>query len=244
MDNLNILTTQNVLLNHKTANVGERIIATFIDFFILTTYFYVVRYIFSFSNNLENSASMIYIFLIPAAIYHPLSEIFMNGQSLGKKAIGLKVVRIDGAQPSVGSYIIRWIFRLIDVDLFSGIIAIIVISANGKGQRIGDIIAKTTVINTRKKESLENTIHRNLNGDYSLNYANVDVLTDTDINTIKDIILLYKKDMSSKTSSDLIIKTAKVVAKKIDIEYKKSPYEFLQTILSDYNYIHQNSSFF
>ncbi len=239
MENINIITTQNVFLYHKIANVGERISATIIDILIFIAYIYIY-FLVSYVYGSQNSSLVLYMFIIPFALYHPISEIFMNGQSLGKKAIGIKVVKIDGSQPSIGSFIIRWIFRIIDVDLFSGLIAIIVISSNGKGQRIGDIIAKTTVINIRKKESLENTIHKEIAKNYELAYPQVDLLNDSDLNTIKDVILLYKKDMSSNISSDLVYKTASAVSKKMGIGYNKSPYEFLEKVITDYNYIHKS----
>ena len=51
---------------------------------------------------------------LPVLCYFLLSEITLNGQSLGKMAMRIKVITVEGGQPSIGQYLIRWVFRLID----------------------------------------------------------------------------------------------------------------------------------
>ncbi len=239
MNTIGVLTTQNVLLKHKVANVGERILATIIDSLIIFAYYIFIYYTVQYSPSLYAGSVYFYLFMLPIAFYYPVSEVFMNGQSLGKKWIGLQVVKIDGSQPTVANYIIRWIFRLIDVSFTAGILAIIVISSNNKGQRIGDIVGKTMVVNTRKKESLDNTIHVNLDENHIVTYSMVELLNDSDIAIVKEVINLYKKDMSSKKTSSIVHKTAEAISKKINTDVMHSPYEFLNIIIKDYNFIHK-----
>lgn len=239
MSNIGVLTTQNVFLKHTVANVGERILATIIDSVIIWAYTYFMYYVAQFALSNYYSQVFLYITISVIALYHPVSEIFMNGQSLGKKAMGLQVIKINGSQPTIGNFVVRWIFRLADVTLTSGILAIIVISANGKGQRIGDIVAKTMVVNIRKKESVSNTIHEKLQNDYVVKYSSADLLNDTDIATIKTVIKLYKKDMSSYKNSQIVKKASDAIEKKINVKASESPYEFLNTIVKDYNFIHR-----
>lgn len=239
MSNIGVLTTQNVFLKHKVANVGERILATIIDSIIISSYTYFMYFISQYGPSHYSSEVFLHITISVIGLYHPVSEIFMNGQSLGKKAMGLQVIKIDGSQPTIANFIVRWLFRLADVTLSSGILAIIVISANGKGQRVGDIVAKTMVVNIRKKESVLNTIHETLSEDYKIIYSSVDLLNDTDIATVKEVLKLYKKDMSNLKNSQLIKKTAQAIETKINTKAKESPNEFLNTIVKDYNFIHR-----
>src|SRR4029077_19753394 len=88
----------------------------------------------------------IVVLVIPFALYNLLFEIFMNGQSPGKRAMDIKVLRLDGTPATVGDYIMRWLFALVDVHLFSGLIAVLCIAIGGKGQRLGDMVAGTTVV--------------------------------------------------------------------------------------------------
>ncbi|HCI71200.1 MAG TPA: RDD family protein, partial [Balneola sp.] len=84
-------------------------------------------------------------------------EVVWNGKSFGKWMMGLQVVMLDGSSPSFGNYLIRWMLRLLEVSFTNGILAFITVLINGKGQRLGDIAAKTCVIKTRKKVKLSDT---------------------------------------------------------------------------------------
>ena len=54
---------------------------------------------------------MFVILYLPFFFYDFLCEIFLNGQSIGKKILKIKVVKIDGTQPGLGSYFLRWIYK-------------------------------------------------------------------------------------------------------------------------------------
>src|SRR5690606_34920667 len=97
------------------------------------------------------------LFYLPVIFYHLLCEVFMDGQTFGKKAIDIKVVKLDGSQPSVGSYFLRWLLQIVDLPFF-GAIGIITILVNGKGQRVGDLAAGTTVISLKHRTGIKDTI--------------------------------------------------------------------------------------
>ncbi|MDQ4001563.1 MAG: RDD family protein, partial [Actinomycetota bacterium] len=68
------------------------------------------------------------------------------GQTLGKKLLGIKVVREDtGAVPGVRAAAIRSVLRLVD-GLFSYLVAFIAVLASAKNQRLGDMAAHTLVV--------------------------------------------------------------------------------------------------
>ena len=50
----------------------------------------------------------------------------MNGQTIGKKLLQIKVINIDGFKPSITDYIIRWFLRIVDFNLASLIFIYIV----------------------------------------------------------------------------------------------------------------------
>src|SRR5512145_3290094 len=147
MENIDIQTSQNVAIEQPVASVGERIAATLIDLVFVFTYCIIVASLGSFKETPVGTM----VFMIPALFYHLVSESVMNGQSWGKKIMKIKVVKIDGTHPIFGPYLIRWIFRLVDVLFLFGAISTIVIIVNGKGQRLGDIAANTTVIRIKEK---------------------------------------------------------------------------------------------
>src|SRR5690606_21050190 len=96
--------------------------------------------------DLHSVAVNIAIVTVPFLLYHPLFEILMNGQSPGKRQMKIKVVSLDGSSPTIGGYLMRWLFRLVEVFMLRGAVAMVTIAANGKGQRLGDIAAGTTVV--------------------------------------------------------------------------------------------------
>ena len=61
--------------------------------------------------NFENALPII-LMSIPVMFYSLAFEILLNGQTPGKVANKIRVVKLDGSKPTFGSYIIRWFLRL------------------------------------------------------------------------------------------------------------------------------------
>jgi uncharacterized RDD family membrane protein YckC len=145
MQTVSVRTTQNVVIDYPVASLGDRILAYFIDVLIMIAYVILLILVIGFGE-IGSPAIIISLISIPLFLYHLLFEIFMNGQSPGKRQMNIKVVRLDGTPPTIGNYIIRWLLRIIEIDLMSGAIALLTIAISGKGQRVGDIAAGTTVV--------------------------------------------------------------------------------------------------
>lgn len=188
------------------------------------------------------------LFGLPPLCYHLLCEVFLNGQSVGKKATRIKVIAADGGQPSLSQYLIRWLFRLADLPfwvlgavfvgalpwwcsilLFGGLACIL---ATPYSQRIGDLVAGTILIDTRNRTSWEDTVFTELSDDYKPRYPQVMQLSDKDINTLKTII----NSVSRSGDYDLSMRIADRIRSKLDISSDQDSLDFLQTLLKDYNY--------
>ena len=75
--------------------------------------------------------------------YFVLTDMLWNGQSIGKRRLGLRVVR-DGGQPiSIAASLIRNLLRIVDIPSFLGIIVMII---DSRTRRLGDFAAGTLVI--------------------------------------------------------------------------------------------------
>ncbi len=239
MQTIGIETGQNVIIKQEVAGVGERIASQLIDYLIMLSYFIVFSLIMDQLVGRGSQDISILLILLPVFFYSLLTETFLQGQSFGKKILKIKVVKIDGSQAAFGNYLIRWLFRLIDVNLFYGIVAIITIAVNGKGQRIGDIVAKTSVINLRKTKKIEDTIYIDVPETYIPVYPSVELLKDADIQTIKDVINHYKKDVYNAIAISMVEQTIEAVKKKTGIIDSKPPLLFLEVIVKDYNALHK-----
>ncbi|MFD0931216.1 RDD family protein [Psychroflexus salinarum] len=232
MSHFQIETAQNVKIKQSVATVWDRILAYIIDFIVIMGYILATTAIMSGLLNISpfESAATSLVLGLPPFLYHLLMETFMNGQSIGKASMRLRVVNIDGSTPQFSSYLIRWLIRIVEISMTSGAVAIVVILMNGKGQRLGDLAAKTTVISERRKTGFRKMPLFEIDDTYSPQYPQVATLKDEDLRRIKSIFEKAKKDQT------ILDKLSSKVAKQLDVEITQSPQSFIQTVLKDYQY--------
>ncbi|MFA5670216.1 MAG: RDD family protein [Balneolaceae bacterium] len=249
MNQINIETTQHVKLSYNPAGVGDRILAYLLDGFVMFAYYLLVFTGFGYimgSSFLtpDGSTTQVWIFIlvlgIPLFLYHLISEVLWNGKTVGKWIIGIQVVKIDGTSPDLSNYLVRWMLRLVEVSMTFGLLAFISILVNGKGQRIGDVAAKTCVIKTRKKVKLSDTIYSATDADYEPLFPQVRELNDNDIRTIKEV-LETKSRYEFSTWFVMVERTANIIQMKLGIQKADlKADEFLLKVIADYNHLHQS----
>ncbi|WP_234736465.1 RDD family protein [Tellurirhabdus bombi] len=232
---VSIQTSQNVLLEYEPASIGDRILATLIDYVIFLVWFMLVgwlsRYVIRI--NVMSSFFSLALFYLPIMFYDLLSEVFMNGQSLGKRTVNIRVVRLDGSQPNLGGYVIRWLLRLLESPLvFGGIVAIIAIAVSGRGQRVGDVAAGTTVVKLNATVALHEVVYGNLPDNYQVRFPEVKNLSDRDIQIIRGVVQRGNAEVAERTAR----KVQQVLSLETDLEDRV----FLQTLLNDYQHIAMN----
>ncbi len=206
----------------------------------------------------DMSALYMIIFILPVLSYHLVLEILMNGQSFGKKIMSLRVVNENGGRPSISQFFIRWLMRdiwflilffvglsyansatsaiaiFIVLSVFGYFLTeIILIVSSKKGQRIGDILARTILIRTNKKSSIEETVFREVDHAYTPVFPMIMQLSDKDINAIKTILETSRKKGDYRMAES----AAEKIKGHLKIETSMSPFDFLDTLLYDYNYL-------
>lgn len=238
MDNFQIETAQNVNIVQNVAGVGERILAYLIDSAIIVIYVILVVILVSWLDVSDDGFIFLLImtFGLPVFVYHLLWETFWNGRSPGKAAMKLRVVKLDGSKPAFSNYFIRWLIRLVDVSVTSGALAVVTILLNGKGQRLGDVAATTTVITEKKTIHFSETLLSDLPEDYKPTYPQVTVFTDSEMQTIKSVFTRAKFN----GNHNVILKLSKRIAKVMDITEEETPIAFIDKVIKDYNYYTQN----
>jgi uncharacterized RDD family membrane protein YckC len=102
MQTIRVRTTQNVFIEYPLASVGERIVAYLID-----GLFWSFTPLLSLPCWQNSEINLWYVWLIilgfPWLFFSLLFEIFMNGQTPGKLAFKIKVVRLDGTHLLLGT---------------------------------------------------------------------------------------------------------------------------------------------
>ncbi|WP_294956921.1 RDD family protein [uncultured Flavobacterium sp.] len=246
MSELSINTTQNVKINFIAASVGERLGAFFIDLFIIICYITALSIVLfdwlqldRLMVNLDGwSRGAIFLMLYsPVIVYSLVLENVFEGQSLGKKLLKIKVVKIDGYQAGFGDYLIRWFFRVIDFFTFFGLPGLISVITSQKSQRLGDMAAGTAVITLKNKINISHTILEEIGEAYVPTYPLVIKLSDNDMRIIKET---YQK-AAAKNDHEVIYKLVAKIESVTGIKNQSGNYDdFIRVILKDYNFYTQN----
>lgn len=246
MSELSINTTQNVKINFIAASVGERLGAFFIDLFVIICYITALSIILfdwlqldRLMVNLDGwSRGAIFLILYsPVIVYSLVLESVFEGQSLGKKLLKIKVVKIDGYQAGFGDYLIRWFFRVIDFFTFFGLPGLITVITSQKSQRLGDMAAGTAVITLKNKINISHTILEEIGEAYVPTYPLVIKLSDNDMRIIKET---YQK-AAAKNDHEVIYKLVAKIESVTGIKNQSgNNTDFIRVILKDYNFYTQN----
>lgn len=233
MQTIQVRTTQNVFIQYPIASVGDRIIAFIIDRFILVFYAIAVMLFFF---NIKMYVIWIWVVVVglPFLFYHLIFEIIMNGQTPGKRAMSIKVIRLDGTSASIGDYLLRWIFSFVDFYIFSGVIAVIVIIAGEKGQRVGDVVAGTSVVKlTRQKEITASEVFISPENNYSPVFPQAVHLTERDIELIQRSLEVYR-DHGNMEPVTAVTERVKTI---LGVQTDMPPIQFLHTVVKDFQHI-------
>lgn len=251
MTSVKLETGFNIDIEFALASLLKRSAAWIIDLIICWIYVAIAasladtRSFFIWTNFWDLSGLLI---SLPVAVYHFCFEWLNQGRSIGKMLMGIKVITLEGGQPTVGQYLIRWVFRLLDFAFwipvavvegvlpwwtlpitFAGLIAVI---ATPNNQRIGDLVAGTILIDLKRDTTWKDTVFEEIDSDYSPSFPEIMQLSDRDINTLKSITETIRKN----NDRDLATRIAQRICDKLNIQTELDPYHFLVTLLKDYNF--------
>lgn len=232
MENIKIQTTQNVDIEYELASIGDRILASLLDYLFFIAYFFLILLIGALSNFIIfESLAVNSLLSLPILLYDLLCETFFQGKSFGKMIMKIKVVKLDGTQANFGAYLLRWLLRVIDTIIIGGGVALVAVLLNGKGQRIGDMAAGTTVIKMKAKVTLNDTILNKVRSDYPIVFPEVSRLSDNDIAIIKDVMRISIQSENKQAIQKLALKTKAAMG----ITTNLPPTQFLATVVQDYS---------
>ena len=151
MAQTSIITGQYVCIRQSAATVVQRFFAWVIDatiITILTPILFGVMVAFGSAGLYSETVAIIMsvLFLLLILCYPLYMEILLDGQTIGKSIMGIRVLCLDGSTPSKSAYMLRWL--LYGVDFFCMGIGLAAIIFSKNSQRIGDLAAGTTVVKT------------------------------------------------------------------------------------------------
>lgn len=172
-----------------------------------------------------------------------------------QKLLHLKIINETGGNATISQYLLRWLLRIADfimiimiiiiatfqyqymaMVLFTFLLAatdVLCMAMTKNGQRIGDIAAGTILINTKRKNLLNETVFMEVEETYQVKYPEVMRLSDKDLNTVRNIYNI----LSKKHDYQLANNTANKITSVLNISTNQDPIDFLETLLKDYNFL-------
>ena len=138
---------QTLHIDGTTEVTGLRIIAALIDFIPLIILLVVMAATLGdlgrSSIRLDGAPAFLYFVLVYA--YYIGFEV-TTGATIGKRIMGLRVVKVNGEAYGWGSCIGRNLFRLIDGLPVFYLVGVISVALTGRKQRLGDLAVGTLVV--------------------------------------------------------------------------------------------------
>ena len=231
MPTINVRTTQNVFIQYQVAGLWDRILAFLIDAVVFIAYLIIMAMLLA-ETGLMAGWTLVLIYL-PIFFYNLLFEILMNGQTPGKMALQLRVVRLDGNSPTILNYLFRFLLWPVDV-IMGGSIAITCIVLTPNGQRLGDIAGGTTVVKLKTiTPHSASQILKNMEEGYVAQFPQVVNLSDQDIKLVKEALMV---NVQLGNSEPIAILTTKIKTL-LGVESDLPPVKFLYTIIKDYQHV-------
>jgi uncharacterized RDD family membrane protein YckC len=155
-----VVTGEAVALDLRIAQLPARIAAAFLDLLIMTGLYLVLALISGIAflgvNDDALAAAVTVVLVVGVFLGYPLTvETLTRGRTLGKMALGIRVIRLDGGPITFRHALVRGLVGLIlerpgfALLGFGPGLAVLVCALSKRGRRIGDLAAGTMVLQER-----------------------------------------------------------------------------------------------
>lgn len=164
-DLLTIDTPENVAFDYDVAGIGSRFLAALIDtILIILVQVILVGGVLLITNLALDDVSSTVSAWVAGILglvsfvffwgFYIFFEILWNGQTPGKRIVGLRVIRVDGTPVAVSEVIIRNLVRIIDFMPIAYGVGVVTMFINTNSRRVGDLAAGTLVVHDRGVKDL------------------------------------------------------------------------------------------
>ncbi len=241
LKSIDINTTQNVSITYELAYLRERVLAFLLDSVLMAVFFVVLAILGGltevFSDFEDGWFHFQYLFILPIRSFYTLFfEALLDGQTPGKMMLRIKVVKMDGKQPSFSDFLLRWSFRLIDLWLTFGVLGALLIASTDYGQRLGDIVSNTAVVRVqpRLQVGLRDIMRIDTQASYEPTYKDIRHFREDDILLIKQTIERYNR-YRNRAHRDAVLELCETLREKLRLEVVPvNKIDFLKTLIRDY----------
>jgi uncharacterized RDD family membrane protein YckC len=237
---IEIRTTQNVTIEYELAGLRDRALAWILDLaLVLFGYYLIVILVMLLFGSMDDWWGVFFSVMAFLAyfLYNILFEMLKRGQSPGKLALGIKVVRLDGKDPEWSDVTLRALLQLVDSIFCLGLVGGLLIKTSAKAQRLGDMAANTTTIKIQSSNytfRLADILSISSLQNYQPLYPQVRNLSERDMIFVKNTLTrlsTYQNKAHEKLADDLVTRLMPLIG----VEQRPlNKIEFLKTLLKDY----------
>jgi uncharacterized RDD family membrane protein YckC len=234
--NIEITTTQNVTVQHELATVPDRFLAGFVDFIVIALMTLLIGVIVDSADTEAGKILTVLILGVPFVWFYTLtSEALMHGQTLGKKLLRIKVIRVDGRPLTFIDHFTRWSSRLVDIYASGSSLGMIMMISSDKRQRLGGMISGSVVVRKSPRNQFSLNKIKNLNAykEEDIVYPEAAQLSEIQMLNLKRL-LDRKRRYQTEIYNNLMNETTAKIQKDLNITSKEVPDKFVRQLLKDY----------
>lgn len=144
-----ILSPEKTILTYRLAGLGSRVGAHIVDVIVVIMGTLAISIgiggLFSYLDASIGTGAILFIWFIVPLLYFVLFEGLWNGQTLGKKAAGIRVRMADGTPINFRAALGRNLLRPADILPGPYFVGLIAMFTNPRSQRLGDMVSDTVV---------------------------------------------------------------------------------------------------
>ncbi|GAB2921931.1 RDD family protein [Streptomyces heilongjiangensis] len=148
-----LVTGEAVALELRPAKLPSRALAVLLDLVAAVVFYLVVTLLLALATaGLDEAAQMaiaVATFLLLLVGVPIAVETLTHGRSLGKLALGLRVVRDDGGPIRFRHALVRGAVGVVEILMTFGVVACVASLVSARGRRLGDVFAGTLVVRER-----------------------------------------------------------------------------------------------
>lgn len=160
-DAIRIRTPEQVTITLPLAGVGTRLLAAMLDALIILSTIVavgivalIVGAVIAYQPNSDAANSVLGALVLLALFffvfgYYAVLELLWDGQTVGKRALHLRVLRDNGTPADAASVLARTVVRLVDFLPVGYLVGLVTMIVDGRARRLGDIVGGTVVVRER-----------------------------------------------------------------------------------------------
>lgn len=243
MVRLRIQTPEGIELEHEVAGLGSRFAAGLLDLLVLGSLYLLLSLLVigavTFVQGFEAVGTFVLGLLasgliLAATLYPLIFHLAWNGQTPGKRQLGLRVAAANGYPASTVQLVLRALILPVDLLLFvPAPLGLLLIGATPRCQRLGDLAAQTLVLRERKgaaeeepwpDESWSTRVERGLD----LVPGMAAHLSDEDLRLLRDVIV--RRGLSEAHAARLYQRVARHYVERLGLEPKVSVRQALKEL--------------